>query len=196
MVLHSTVEREPKCCKAPDLEAIHRDFSRASSYVSIAVFDDRIDVRSVGEFPQGIRAEMLSREHPSIRSNPLIVDAFHRTGAVEVWERCTNRVIEACQAHGIAPPEFKQEGGVVTVTFRVPFVLGSIEAPSQPQAGTMSAPWESDSPPGSTTAQLRDATGSASCQQLFGTKLAPCADPGACLGASYAGSADDGRGTD
>lgn len=62
---------------------MHRDCSRASSYVAIAVFDDRIEVRSVGDFPTGIRAEMLSGDHPSILRNPLIAGAFHRTGAVE-----------------------------------------------------------------------------------------------------------------
>jgi len=39
---------------------IHRDLSNASSYVAIAVFDDRIEVRSVGDLPFGLRAEQLS----------------------------------------------------------------------------------------------------------------------------------------
>ena len=117
---------------------IHRDFNRAASYVAIAVFDDRIEVRSVGDFPAGIRAEMLSKEHPSILRNPLIAGAFHRTGAVEVWGRGTNRVIEACRAHGIAPPEFTEEAGVVTVTFRVAVVPEAAQGPSRDQVGTKS----------------------------------------------------------
>lgn len=117
---------------------IHRDFSRASSYVAIAVFDDRIEVRSVGDFPTGIRAELLAKEHPSILRNPLIAGAFHRTGAVEVWGRGTNRVIEACRAHGIAPPEFADEAGVVTVTFKVDVVPDAVQGPSRDQVGTKS----------------------------------------------------------
>jgi predicted HTH transcriptional regulator len=38
--------------------------------------------------------------------NPLIPGAFHRTGAVEVWGRGTNRAIDACRAHGIVPPGY------------------------------------------------------------------------------------------
>jgi ATP-dependent DNA helicase RecG len=117
---------------------IHRDFSRASSYVAIAVFDDRIEVRSVGDFPTGIRAELLSKEHPSILRNPLIAGTFHRTGAVEVWGRGTNRVIEACHAHGIAPPEFADEAGVITVTFKVDVVPDAVQGPSRDQVGTKS----------------------------------------------------------
>lgn len=115
---------------------IHRDFSRASSYVAIAVFDDRIEVRSVGDFPTGIRAELLSKEHPSILRNPLVAGAFHRTGAVEVWGRGTNRVIEACRAHGIAPPEFADKAGVVTVTFNVDVAPDAVQGPRRDQDGT------------------------------------------------------------
>lgn len=117
----------------------HRDVSRAASYVAIAVFDDRIEVRSVGDFPTGIRAELLSKAHPSILRNPLIAGAFHRTGAVEVWGRGTNRVIEACRAYGIDPPEFTDEAGVVTVTFKaavLPYVAGAV--PSRSQVGPKS----------------------------------------------------------
>jgi len=115
---------------------MHRDYSRASSYVAIAVFDDRIEVRSVGDFPTGIRAEILSGVHPSILRNPLIAGAFHRTGAVEVWGRGTNRVIEACRVHGIAAPEFSEQAGVVTVTFRTAVGPEAVEGPSKDQVGT------------------------------------------------------------
>jgi len=112
---------------------IHRDVSNPSSYVAIAVFDDRIEIHSIGAFPTGIRAEMLSQEHRSIPRNPLIAEAFHRTGAIEVWGRGTNRVIEACRAYGIAEPNFSEESGAVTVRFSAAVVTG---ASSRDQAGT------------------------------------------------------------
>jgi ATP-dependent DNA helicase RecG len=49
---------------------IHRDVSNPSSYVAIAVFDDRIEIHSIGDFPTGIRAELLTQEHRSIPRNP------------------------------------------------------------------------------------------------------------------------------
>lgn len=119
---------------------MHRDYSRASSYVAIAVFDDRIEVLSLGDFPTGIRAEMLSGKHSSVLRNPLIAGAFHRIGAVEVWGRGTNRVIEACRTYGIDPPEFSEQAGVVTVTFWVPVVSEGMVAPSRHQVGTKLAP--------------------------------------------------------
>lgn len=112
---------------------IHRDLSLASGYVAIAVFDDRIEVRSVGELPFGLRAEQLSEEHPSKPRNPDLAGAFHRTGAIEVWGRGTNRVIEACRAWGIDAPTFKVEMGVTTVTFHAEILPGR----EAEQAGTI-----------------------------------------------------------
>jgi ATP-dependent DNA helicase RecG len=120
---------------------IHRDVSHPSSYVAIAVFDDRIEVRSFGDLPTGVRPEQLLGDHLSVRRSPLIADAFHRTGAIEVWGRGTNRVIEACRAHGIPDPIFVEEAGALTVTFRVEVVSAAPGlVPDRDQAGTKLGP--------------------------------------------------------
>ena len=79
---------------------MHRDYSYYSGHVAIVVFDDRIEIRSFGRLPDGITVKQLSRKHGSNPVNPLIAGAFHRTGAVEVWGRGTNRVIAMCSKHG------------------------------------------------------------------------------------------------
>jgi ATP-dependent DNA helicase RecG len=119
---------------------IHRDLSNPSSYVAVAVFDDRIEIHSIGDFPTGIRAELLTQEHRSVPRNPLVAGAFHRTGAIEVWGRGTNRVIEACRAYGIAEPTFTEGSGAVTVTFKAAVVAGAGDlVPGGHQVGTKSA---------------------------------------------------------
>ena len=50
---------------------------------------------------------MNSRRHESILRNPLIAGTFHRTGAVEIWGRGTNRDIEECERWGVEPPSFE-----------------------------------------------------------------------------------------
>ena len=98
---------------------IHRDYTIAGGAVSLAIFDDRVEVWSAGRYPAGITAEMLTRDHPSVQRNPLIAEVFYRTGLIEKWGRGTNRVAEMCGARGIAPPEFAEIGGAAVVTFRV-----------------------------------------------------------------------------
>jgi len=111
---------------------MHRDYSNASGYVAIAVFDDRIEISSYGRLPTGITVRQLSGEHRSLPVNPLIAGAFHRAGAVEIWGRGTNRVIAACKAHGAASPVFQEQQGFVVVTFRAEMVVGA--APGQVEA--------------------------------------------------------------
>ncbi len=106
---------------------MHRDYSHYGGHVAIVVFDDRIEIRSYGRLPFGVTVEQLSRSHRSELRNPFIAEAFHRTGAVEVWGRGTNRVIAECKAHGIAPPSFEERDGWVVVTFRAPIVPAGVE---------------------------------------------------------------------
>jgi ATP-dependent DNA helicase RecG len=98
---------------------IHRDYSVTGGAVSLAIFDDRVEVWSAGGFPKGITAESLTRNHQSVQRNPMIADVFHRTGLIEKWGRGTNRVVAMCQEAGLAPPEFEEITGAAVVTFRV-----------------------------------------------------------------------------
>jgi predicted HTH transcriptional regulator len=68
------------------------------------------------------------------------------TRTVEVWGRGTNRVIEACRTHGIAPPEFSEQAGVVTVAFKAAVVTETVPEPSVSQVGPKSVPSASPSP--------------------------------------------------
>ena len=119
---------------------MHRDYSHYSGYVAIAVFDDRIEIRSFGRLPTGITVKQLSGKHDSKPVNPLIAGAFHRTGAVEVWGRGTNRVIALCKGHGAAPPKFSEQSGFLTVTFKAQMVAdGATQPESQPESSTSPA---------------------------------------------------------
>ena len=98
---------------------IHRDYSIAGGDMSLAIFDDRVEIWSAGRLPGGITPEVLTRKHSSIRRNPIIAEAFYRAGLIEKWGRGTNRVVAQCRQHGIAAPEFGEVGGSVAVTFKV-----------------------------------------------------------------------------
>ena len=100
----------------------HRDYSISGGAVSLAVFDDRVEVWSAGKFPNGITPESLTRAHLSVQRNPIIAEVFYRTGLIEKWGRGTNRVAEMCTAAGITAPDFEEITGAAVVTFRVPVV--------------------------------------------------------------------------
>lgn len=118
---------------------IHRDYSIAGGAVSLAIFDDRVEVWSAGKYPSGITAESLTRAHLSVQRNPIIAEVFYRTGLIEKWGRGTNRVAEMCTAAGIAPPEFEEITGAAVVTFRVPVAGPGSEPESRPESRPESA---------------------------------------------------------
>ncbi|MBL8735358.1 MAG: putative DNA binding domain-containing protein [Planctomycetes bacterium] len=116
---------------------VHRDYSIAGGAVSLALFDDRVEVWSAGTFPRGITPEMLSQNHLSVQRNPILAEVFFRGGFIERWGRGTNRVIDECVAHGITAPTFEEITGGAVVTFRVPLgstVPGSGKAGAQPES--------------------------------------------------------------
>ena len=109
---------------------IHRDYSIAGGAVSLAIFDNRVEIWSAGTYPAGITPEMLTRDHPSVQRNPIIADVFYRAGLIERWGRGTNRVIEMCRTANVRPPEFQEIGHAAVVTFWVN-VAGAVPLTAQ-----------------------------------------------------------------
>jgi ATP-dependent DNA helicase RecG len=112
---------------------IHRDYSIVGGAVSLAIFDDRVEVWSAGKYPNGITPESLTRAHLSVQRNPILAEVFYRTGLIEKWGRGTNRVAEMCKAASLAPPEFEEITGAAVVTFRVPVAMAESTAQQESQ---------------------------------------------------------------
>lgn len=89
----------------------HRDYSVTGGAVSIAIFDNRLEVSSSGTLPFGLT------EHTSKPRNPLLAEIFYRRGLIERWGRGTQRIVELCVEAGHPEPEFEERGGEVIVRF-------------------------------------------------------------------------------
>ena len=113
---------------------IHRDYTIAGGAVSLAIFDDRVEVWSAGRFPNGIRPSQLTRPHASVQRNPIIADVFYRAGLIEKWGRGTNRVVAMCKEAGIAPPTFEENSGFALVTFTVPVASAPLGVSTRPES--------------------------------------------------------------
>lgn len=95
----------------------HRDYSRAGGAVSVAIYDDRLELWSDGTLPFGITVEDLKREHQSRPRNPLVANVFYLRGLVERWGRGTQKIVELCVKAGHPEPEFVEQSGAVCVRF-------------------------------------------------------------------------------
>lgn len=96
----------------------HRDYAVGGGAVSIAIFDDRLEVTSVGPLPFGQTVEDLLRPHPSRPWNPMIAQVFYRRGLIEQWGRGTLKMVQLAEEAGLATPEFEVTRHDVTVRFR------------------------------------------------------------------------------
>lgn len=81
----------------------HRDYSNPSASISLAVYDDRLEVTSPGPLHFGLTPEALFGSHDSLPWNPMIANAFYLKGRLsrhgeEVrsrWQR--KRLPPACR---------------------------------------------------------------------------------------------------
>jgi ATP-dependent DNA helicase RecG len=96
----------------------HRDYSFGGGAISIAIYDDRLEISSTGVLPFDLKPEDLLRPHRSRPWNPFIAQTFYRRGIIEQWGRGTLKMKEWNEEAGIVPPEFEVESGEVVVRFR------------------------------------------------------------------------------
>jgi ATP-dependent DNA helicase RecG len=96
----------------------HRDYAAGGGSVSLAIYDDRLEIASTGPLPFGQTSADLMKPHPSRPWNPLIAAVFHRRGIIESWGRGTLRMAELTRRAGLFAPEIEAGIGEVIVRFK------------------------------------------------------------------------------
>ena len=86
----------------------HRDYSGGAP-IQISVYSDKIIFWNQGQLPDNWTVNKLAEKHSSIPYNPDIANTFYRAGIIEAWGQGTNKMINACKLHKIAPPRFSNE---------------------------------------------------------------------------------------
>lgn len=89
---------------------IHKDYSSMIP-IQIKVYDEKIFFFNSGVLPDNWTTERLFQIHSSKAFNPLIADAFFKTGAIEAWGRGISKIIEACQRDGVKGPCYEITAG-------------------------------------------------------------------------------------
>ena len=94
---------------------IHRDY--LGQDIQMKIYNDRIWFWNDGNLPEGFSVERMSREHMSVRRNPLIANIFYRAGFIESWGRGVSKVCSAFKDAGIPEPIFENlmSGTLVTI---------------------------------------------------------------------------------
>ena len=92
----------------------HRDYGLAGATVDIAVWDDRVEVRSPGGLPGHITLDNMRAEHYS--RNPRIMGVLKTLGYVEEYGEGVDRMFREMESRLMEPPLFEATADSVTVT--------------------------------------------------------------------------------
>ncbi|CAN5377178.1 hypothetical protein BH11ARM2_BH11ARM2_02890 [soil metagenome] len=95
----------------------HRDYSLGGGSVSLAIYDDRLEIANSGTLPFGMTSADLLRPHASRPRNPLIAEVLYRRGIIEKWGRGISKMIGQMRDAGLEAPTFDDAGEQVMVRF-------------------------------------------------------------------------------
>lgn len=92
----------------------HRDYTMAGGAITVAMYDDHLDIGSPGGLRFGLTPEKLLGPHESRPWNPTIANVFYLNGIIERWGTGTNNIIDWCrEIHAPAPTWEDQENSVI-----------------------------------------------------------------------------------
>ena len=103
----------------------HRYWERYNLTISLAFYDDRVEIASPGTFPPQITPENIKEPHESFPHNLKVAEALYRMTYLENWGSGAKRIMDACKDQGIEAPTWRSDGGFVTITFKRPIVTKS-----------------------------------------------------------------------
>lgn len=102
----------------------HRNYADRSGYISVAIFDDCLEIWNNGTLPEKLTIRDLKRKHDSILRNTLIANVFYLRGYIETWGTGTITMADLCKENGIPELKFSERTDGLAVTFRFTEPIG------------------------------------------------------------------------
>lgn len=99
---------------------VHRLYVRRGTSVSLAIYDDRIEIANPGSFPPGWTAVDLERGSASEPRNPVIARVLYLRKMLESWGRGIKLMMDECAKAGLPKPAIESDGRIVQVVFARP----------------------------------------------------------------------------
>lgn len=104
-------------CEAIANALIHRDWS-VNAHIRIAMFPDRIEIKSPGGLPRGLSVEEYENGEISCLRNPILGNVFFRLRYIEMFGTGITRIKHA-YANAKVKPKFSVTDHVISITLPI-----------------------------------------------------------------------------
>lgn len=98
----------------------HRDYASFSGGIAVTMYPNRIEIWNSGRLPDELKPGDLSKNHPSLPTNPDIAHVLYLRGLMERIGRGTQKIIDACREYGLPLPAWDDQPSGVTLTLSGP----------------------------------------------------------------------------
>ena len=95
----------------------HRRYDDPRASVSLAIYDDRLEIVNPGCFTNGLTPENIKDSHESFPYNHLIAQVLYLSTYLESWGSGVRRMIDLCHEQGLPEPEYQSDGYTVKIVF-------------------------------------------------------------------------------
>ena len=95
----------------------HRQIDRTLTNVTLAIYDDRVEINNPGCLPPEIPVERIKEPHKSYPRNKQIAQVLYLTAYLERWGTGIERIVQICREYDVPEPEWSASEHDVTVTF-------------------------------------------------------------------------------
>lgn len=96
----------------------HRQYERTNGSVSLAIYDDRLEIVNPGKFPPEISPENIKQPHESYPYNKKLAQLLYLCNYLEKWGSGAQRIIDLCNNQGIPEPKWIAKNGTITIVFQ------------------------------------------------------------------------------
>lgn len=99
---------------------VHRLYVKRGSSVSLAIYDDRVEIINPGTFPSNLTMEELRAGNMSELRNPTIAKVMYSRKTVETWGRGIKLILDECAKAKLPEPRILAVGGYTRTVFMRP----------------------------------------------------------------------------
>ena len=96
----------------------HRRYDDPRATVSLAIFDDRLEITNPGRLPVPLTPKTIKQPHGSYPYNLRITQVLYLSTNLERWGTGVGRMVELCREQGVPEPEYVTNGHEVKIVFK------------------------------------------------------------------------------